>query len=187
MTNTYCQTFNQRYINEEQIFPSPLKTLIKKNQSEVGDILLEKKNERAEKRKLKLLKKQNDYKLLLKETRKLGPKHRILTKQRHEFMEKISTVANVTFEELKKKNPLQWRNFLVRTICLATDDNSSKLKQLWCDMYAGDLKWGVRDVRMTAKKNHWPESSITSRNDRNSWISAYLRQGFLSELRNATK
>ena len=48
-------------------------------------------------------------------------------------------------------------------------------------MYQGDLKWGVRDARLKAETKNWPMNQVTSRRDRNSWIAACLRQGFISE------
>ena len=48
-------------------------------------------------------------------------------------------------------------------------------------MYQGDLKWGIRDVRLRAEAKNWPMNQVTSRRDRNSWIASSLRQGCLSE------
>ena len=54
-------------------------------------------------------------------------------------------------------------------------------------MYQGDLRWGIRDVRLRAQANNWPMHQVTSRRDRNSWIAASIRQSYLSKTTRGTK
>ena len=108
-------------------------------------------------------------------------------KDRKEFMKLIEDVSHVPMKQISDKMPMPFRNLLVRTICTATGEKGSRLRDLWVDMYAGDLRWGPRDVRMKAKASNWPEGGVTSKQDRNSWVAAYIRQGFMTEVRNEKK
>ena len=77
--------------------------------------------------------------------------------------------------------PHQWRHITVRTVCTAEPECGTELRHLWKKMYEGDLKWGIRDVRWKAENKKWPTNQVTTKRDRNSWISASIRQSFLSE------
>ena len=70
---------------------------------------------------------------------------------------------------------------VVRTVCTTEEEKGRELKELWKQMYQGDLKWGVRDARLRAEANNWPMNQVTRRRDRNSWIAASLRQSLISE------
>ena len=76
-------------------------------------------------------------------------------------------------EFLDTMKPLQWRQFIVKIVCTAKDD---EIRSLWKQMYQGDLKWGVRDVRMKAKEKNWPSKLEIKRRDRNSWIAGSIRK-----------
>ena len=116
--------------------------------------------------------------MLRSDNRALGLRYRILKRKRIEFMDLVQRVNEMmNKDELEEMKPLQWRQFCVRTVCTAKDEYGEKLRTLWAEMYEGDLRWGVRDVRKRAKADNWPMSLITRRRDRNSWIAACIRQG----------
>jgi hypothetical protein len=125
-----------------------------------------------------LINKKEAYKLLRLENKPLGPKHRILGKNRIKFLELVKMETGVEVEDyLDTMKPLQWRQFIVKTVCTAKED---EIRYLWKQMYQGDLKWGVRDSRMKAKEKNWPTKLEIKRRDRNSWIAGSIRKSYLS-------
>ena len=90
-------------------------------------------------------------------------------------------------EVLKDLKPMQWRNKVVRVVCSEPCPLGEKLRQLWVKIYRGDLRAGVRDARILAKANNWPSRSISSRKDRNSWISFHLKRSIESLKLSSTK
>lgn len=68
-------------------------------------------------------------------------------------------------------------DFIVRLACSSKGENGEKLRRLWLKMYKGDLRFGIRDLRMEAKESNWPlRNQNPGRRDRNSWIASGLRK-----------
>ena len=178
------QKLTQTYVEEENLFPKSFKEKIEKTNVKVRKAIQNTEVKRTKKRIETLVKKKEAYKLLKSEHRPLGPKHRILFTQRKRFLELLKKVENVEINSLK---PLQWRQFVVRAVCTAKDEQGEELRKLWTEMYQGDLRWGIRDVRLRAQANNWPMHQVTSRRDRNSWIAASIRQSYLSKTTRGTK
>ena len=172
------QRLTQKYIEEENLFPKSVREEISKAESRVKSTVKETEKKRTKKRLESLLDKKEAYKLLRLENKPLGPKHRILGKNRSRFLELVNMEREIEVEGfLDTMKPLQWRQFIVKTVCTAKDD---EIRSLWKQMYQGDLKWGVRDVRMKAKEKNWPSKLETKRRDRNSWIAGSVRKSYLS-------
>ena len=182
------QKLTQAYIEEENLFPKAFRDDIEKTQSTVKNVVKKTEEKRTKKRIQTLTKRKEAYTILKSENRPLGPKHRILVTQRKRFFEAIQEVKGVSTEAcLRDMKPLEWRQFVVRAVCTAGHEQGKVLRDLWKCMYQGDLKWGIRDARLRAQENNWPMNQVTSRRDRNSWIAACLRQGFISEKTKAVK
>ena len=77
--------------------------------------------------------------------------------------------------------PQQWRHITIKAVCTAEPERGTELRDLWKKMYEGDLKWGIRDSRWKAENNNWPRNQVTTKRDRNSWISAFICHSFISE------
>jgi hypothetical protein len=176
------QQLTQTYVAEENLFPLPFREDIEQTKATVEDAIKSTEEKRTKKRVQNLQNRKEAYTILKSENRPLGPKHRILVSQRKRFLEVIQEVKSVNIEAcLKDLKPLEWRHFVVRAVCTAKGEEEKILKDLWKQMYQGDLKWGIRDARLRAEAKNWPMHQVTSRRDRNSWISASLRQGCISE------
>ena len=171
----------QQYAEDERLFPEAFREEIEKSTSKVKSTIKITEDKRTKKRIETLNKRKEDYKNLKSEKRPLGPMHRILATQRKEFLDLIKQVKEIETDSfLENLKPLQWRHFIVRTVCTATEEKGERLRKLWGEMYQGDLRWGVRDARRKAKDRNWPVGQITSRRDRNSWIAASIRKSHMS-------
>ena len=176
------QQLTQTYVEEENLFPLPVKEGIEKTASTVENKIKSTEAKRTKKRVQNLQNRKDAYTILKSENKPLGPKHRIVLTQRKRFLEVIQDVKSVNIgTSLTNLKPLEWRHFVVRAVCTAKGEQGRILKDLWKQMYQGDLKWGIRDVRLRAEEKNWPMHQVTSRRDRNSWIAASLRQGCISE------
>ena len=116
--------------------------------------------------------------LLQRENKPLGPRHRVLGVDRIKFKELIEDITSENIEDtLKQRKPLKWRNFIVRNVCASTGERGKHLRDIWVKIYRGDLQWGVRDMRLRAKENNWPRrdsNAYLQKKDRNSWISSSI-------------
>ena len=66
----------------------------------------------------------------------------------------------------------------------SSGESGEELRRLWLAMYAGDLRFGVRDMRREAEANGWPKrdgNAFDKFRDRNSWIANTLRKSFYTE------
>ena len=144
--------------------------------------------EKSQKRQHANLIQENVEKQQLNQKQKaLGAKHRILEEDRIKFRDLIEEVTGEKIEnDLKKRKPLKWRNFFVRAVCSYEGKSGDQLRNLWCKVYKGDLKWGVRDVRLRAKAENWPRrdtNAYLQNHDRNSWISYSLLKSLQTSAR----
>ena len=176
------QKLTQTYVEEENLFPETLKKNIEETSSKVNSAIKRTEDKRTKKRIETLVKKKEAYTLLKSDNRPLGPKHRILFSQRKQFSEILKKVTDNDIEtSLVDLKPLEWRHMVLRTVCTAEEDTGRELRELWKQMYQGDLKWGIRDARLKAEAKNWPMNQVTRKRDRNSWIAASLRQSLISE------
>ena len=172
------QRLTQKYIEEENLFPDSVRVEIEKAESRVKSTIKETEKIRSKKRLETLINKKEAYKLLRLENKNLGPKHRILGTDRIKFLELLKKEKGIEVENyLDTMKPLQWRHFIVKTVCAAKEED---IRDLWKQMYKGDLRWGVRDARIKAKENNWPSKLEIKRRDRNSWIAGSFRKSYLS-------
>ena len=123
------------------------------------------------------------------ESRPLGPRNTILDCDRKEFCQLLEEVTGRKCETLLNcLKPVQWRDFIVRSISSAGGGNGEKLRELWIQIYRGDLLFGVRDERRRAKDLNWPaRKQNPGRRDRNSWISHTLRKACLGAQKRGEK
>ena len=182
------QKITQKYVEEEGLFPAAFQEDIEKTQCKVKNVIKTTEDQRTKKRIETLIKRNEAYKTLKSDNRPLGPNHRVLATTRKEFFQLIKEVKDIQIDNcLREMKPLQWRHFCVRTMCTAKDMRGDRLRKLWAEMYQGDLRWGIRDVRLRAKANNWPMIQLTRRRDRNSWIAACIRQSHLTDMKKQEK
>ena len=97
-----------------------------------------------------------------------------------QLIEKI-TCEKVEVTLLQKK-PIDWRKYIVRNVC--TDDPiGEEIREIWVQIYQGDLKFGVRDARLKAIEKQVSRSNTHRIQDRNSWIVKTLRNSLLAEMK----
>lgn len=122
--------------------------------------------------------------------RPLGKRHRIRGNDRQHFQELIEDITGVCLENTLKQKPLQWRNFIVRTVFSAKDKKGEDVRNLCVKVYTGDLKWGVRDARLLAEKKNWPKmdgNAYLRNQDRNSWIASSFMKALQIEAKSNVK
>ena len=174
------QTFVQKYTREENLFPEKMRQKIERNTGQ-SHVLIKMKEDQRKKGRLDNLSKDKENKVLsLQANRRLGPTQRIFPKDKSVFLENLQThLGSKIMDDRKLMKPLQWRAIVVKSVCLAEGSCGESLRETWKKMYQGDLKNGIRDMRLKAKEKNWPENGITKKKDRNSWIAAVIRKSML--------
>ena len=145
----------------------------------------ETEEKRQKKQHSSLLKKYEANTELQRENRPLGPRNRIQGLERKKLKQLIEEITEENIEiTLKQRTPLKFRNFIVRTMCAARGQKGEDLRNIWTQIYRGDEKWGVRDVRLRAKANNWPRKDSNAcfqKKDRNSWIASSILKSLQAE------
>ena len=176
------QKLTQTYLNEQCLLPENVREEIKKTELKFKSTVTETEEKRQKRQNENRIREKQVKKQLQQTNRPLGPKHRILEDDRMQFGSLIEKVSNEKIENrLKEWRPLKWRNVFVRAVCSSEGEIGEELRRLWIRIYKGDMKWGVRDVRLKAKERNWPRrenNAYLRDNDRNSWISCSLLKSF---------
>ena len=174
------QIFIQTYVQEEGLFPETVTDTLNIHKAEVETIVKEKQDLRTKNRYLRLLIEKEQRSLDRLKNRPLGSRHRILGIHRSQFSQIVDEVGEDTFEvSLSTMKPIQWRDYIVRLVCSVKRQEGDRLRQLWVQMYQGDLLYGIRDERRRAKESNWPvKRQNPRRKDRNSWIAFSLRHSY---------
>ena len=174
------QTFTQRYIEEENLFPKHIVDQIEKTEKSTKEMVKKTEKRRAKQRFKNLSEGREAYQTARKENRSLGINNRIFWTDKKKFKEILGNLQKRSFDSLlEEMKPKDWRQFIVRMVCTATGSEGEELREVWKKVYKGDLMWGVRDMRT----RHLSKQSRKTRhgNDRNSWIASSLRQVLLKE------
>ena len=138
-----------------------------------------------ERRYHQLKEEQNRNKLLKLQNKPLGPKNRIYSSDKTRFISIIEKISKKNlYTILTEKKQSQWRQFVVRLVCSSEGPDGDELREIWKSIYKGDLKWGVRDMRLLSKRNGWPVNRIPKKKDRNSWIAESIRRAFVVQKKN---
>ena len=177
------QTLTQVYMKEENFLPRSFKDQIEVTEKVIKTHVEDTEKSQAKQQYLKLLKDKEERKKLMDMNRPLGPRHRVLGVNRDKFRVLMMELCPEVITSIDTMKPLQWRNKVVRSVCTASGQSGDDLRNVWKDVYKGDLKHGVRDRRFAAKSEGWPSrlvQNVTWKRDRNSWISATLRKSLLS-------
>ena len=111
----------------------------------MAEMIKDANDERVKARIGTLLKKKENYENIKRNNRPLGPHQRILGSLRNEFLKVIEediddSIATI----LKEYSPSQWRHFIIRKVCSMGEEMGSRAREMWLEMYKGDLVWGVR-------------------------------------------
>ena len=95
--------------------------------------------DKRQKRQLNTLLQEKDAnKQLQQENKPLGPRHRVLEIDRKQFADLIEEMTGENIQkELKQRRPLQWRNFLVKTVCSADGQNGETIRNIWSKCIRG--------------------------------------------------
>ena len=179
------QILTQRYVNEKNLFPDSFCEQLDKKEVKTSNLIKKKEKIRIQKRIDNLSIEKNKYKIVQRKNKPLGPRHRILLSDTHNFIKLMEEVSDLKYKKnLRQIKPAQFRNYIIREVCTAEGIVGSDLRSLWKKVYQGDLIWGVRDARIRAKENGWnvKDNNKTGR-DRNSWICQSLRTSCLIELK----
>ena len=182
------QKLTQTYLQEECLIPESVRSEIRKTELQVKSTILETEGKRQKKQNDNLIKGKEAKKQLQQLNKPLGARHRILEDDRIHFEELMETMTGERIEDkLKQWKPLILRNL---TICLYYGEIGEELRNIWTNIYRGDLKWGVRDARNRAQEKNWPRregNAYLQNNDRNSWIAYSLLKSFQVKARQKAK
>ena len=172
------QNMIQTYSQEENLFPENFRKELKKDKTEIEKTIAKKKDDRTKMRFANLSKAKTLSKKKKFENRTLGPRTAVLEFDRQEFTQIFESFTGSKMEALLSDlKPIQFRDFVVRIVCSSTGESGERLRELWKNMYRGDLLHGIRDLRRKAKEQNWPlRKQNPGRKDRNSWISHNLRK-----------
>ena len=139
------QLLVQTYTIQEELFPEAFIDEVDKSKTKMADVLKDANDARVKARIGTLLKKKENYENIKRNNRPLGPHQRILGSLRNEFLKIIEEDSGVSIENiLKEYSPSQWRHFIVRKVCSMGEDMGLRAREIWLEMYRGDLVWGVR-------------------------------------------
>ena len=181
------QTLIQTYIAEEGVLPDPIREEINRAQSRSQSEILETNEIRKKRQQEALLNEKVRIDKIKMENKPLGPKQRVLGTDKAQLRAILENITGETIEMIvKRSKPTIWRQFIVRTLCSATGENGEDLINLWSKMYKGDLKYGVRDIRLRAKQKNWPRkdgNAFLQKHDRNTWIAGTILKAFQSEIK----
>ena len=176
------QTLTQAYVEEECILPKKVREEIRKSEMKVKSQVTKTEDKRQKRQLDTLIQEKEAKKQLQQENKPLGARHRVLEDDRKQFGELIEELTGENIQKnLKERKPLQWRNFFVKNVCSADGKNGEAIRNIWTQVYQGDLKWGVRDARWKAEEKHWPRrdsGAYLQNQDRNSWIASSLLKSF---------
>ena len=168
------QKLTQTYIQEESILPEKLREQIQKTEIKLRSEIAQTDSNRQKKQHESMIQESKAKKMILREKKPLGPKHRVLGEDRNEFTQLLEEITGINIEKTHKQwRPWPWRNLIIRTVCGTSGETGTRLRELWLRIYKGDLQWGVRDERLKAKENNWPRkdsNAYLQKRDRNSWI-----------------
>ena len=135
---------------------------------------------------MNLVKKKNDLKTMQEMNRPLGPRHKVMKSLKDKFSALFTEITGESLKQLVSElKPKKWRNRVVKTVCSHLDVRGEEMRQIWLNIYKGDLCYGVRDQRMRAKEKGWPVSANRCQKDRFSWIAFALHDSFKAEIRGA--
>ena len=177
---TKPQKLVQTFVKETNSYPKNIQATFNSAEERAKDLLVTQTKAGKQARMGELIKKREEKKLLRLNNEDYGVKRRILNADCRKFRTLMETCHYPgVLEEILEFPPRRWRHFVVRTVCVTKGDTGVKLRELFKRIYAGDLKWGVRDARFEAVKNKWPKRGVTSLRDRNSWVCACLRKYML--------
>ena len=128
---------------------------------------------------------------LQRENKPLGPRNRIQGKDRKMFKEIVQELTGEDIElTCKQRTPLRFRHFIVRTVCAAKGQKGEDIRNTWMNIYQGDGRWGVRDVRLKSKINNWPRKDSNGcfqKRDRNSWVASSILKSLAAEAKSKEK
>jgi hypothetical protein len=157
----------------------------------VRDKIAETELTRQKKQHNSMLKESESNKNLQRENKPLGPRHRVLGADRKTFRELVEDITGENIENtMKQRKLINWRNFIVRTLCESNGERGNQLRDIWVKIYKGDLQWGVRDVRLRAKENNWPRrdsNAYMQMKDRNSWIASSILKSLQTDAKTKEK
>ena len=172
------QNLVQTYSQEENLFPEKFRNELARDHIEIKTAIAKKQDDRAKVRHSQLSKEKVLSKKIKFENRVLGPRTAVLESDRREFIKIFERLSGNKMEAiLASFKPIQYRDLVVRVVCSFNGEDGDRLRQLWQNMYKGDLQYGIRDLRRQAKEQKWPLRKQTpGRRDRNSWIAHFLRR-----------
>jgi hypothetical protein len=185
------QKLTQAYIEDEGILPQELIKEINQTEIKVKEKVSETEERRQKKQHSTMLKKHEANKELQRENKPLGPRNRVQGKDRTKFKESVQEITGEDIElTLKQRTPLRFRHFIVRTVCAAKGQKGEELRNTWINIYQGDERRGVRDVRLKSKANNWPRKDSNAcfqKRDRNSWIASSILKSLMAEAKSKEK
>ena len=173
------QTFVQNYAKEENLLPQRVGEIIDNATDSVRDLLEKYENDNIEERKKYLIGQKNAEKKRKSLLKPLGRNNHVKAMTRdaiQEILRKDLPTGTDIPSFVKGMKPSLWKNFIVRKTHSPDEETGEEMRKLWRDIYAGDLKFGVRDQRWNALKKGIKFSSKS----RNAFIARALKSSLES-------
>ena len=178
------QTFVTTYTSEENIFPQHVGDKILSVAGPLNDQLKAHEDEQKEARKQFLIDKKKKEQRTKDAMKPLGKNHHVRAKTRDRFKDILEEEFGKDIESIiKEMKPREWRIKVVRKICDPYSINGEELRNLWKEIYLGDLKFGVRDYRRQCLDT----GGYKSGRSRNCFIARALKNSLESHLKRLKK
>ena len=168
------------YVEEENIHPESFKKILNKGEIMSQENVKETEEKQKKQRHGNLIKGRESYKRKQMDMKPLGLRQRITNTNKNKFRNLLEKITGEKVEvTLLQKKPAEWRKYIVRNVCI-DDPIGEEIRELWMEVYKGDLKFGVRDARLKAIEKQVSRSNTFRSLNRNSWIVRTLRTSFLA-------
>ena len=126
----------QTYTKENNAFPSKLQQLVNDDYKVLHPAIKEKEKMRSKRRIENLEREKEALKDEMYENRSLSVHNKIRSCDRNYFVQLVEEVSGQKIEELVSKMKLyDWRDLLVRIVCMADGDTGNQLRFMWSKMY----------------------------------------------------
>ena len=128
--------YTQTYTKECNSCPPFLQRMLDDKYSPLESVIREKENYRSEKRIEQLEKKKADMKNVMYENRSLSIHNKIRGCDGKYFIELVEEATGHKMDELvSQMKPTDWRDFIVRAVCMSKGDVGNQIRFMWIKMY----------------------------------------------------
>lgn len=159
------QMLTQVYCEEENYFPQDL--VDKLEGASIEESVKDLEDKRTQVAVNRLVDDRKIYKDYLSNSRPLGNKNHLLAQDKKTFRKLMLDINPNSFHMIRKLKPQAARKLIVRMVCTPESESGNLLRKLWVNVYKGDLRYGIRDLRLSSRPRRF---------SRNCWIAEEFRK-----------